>query len=178
MHLLSPTRRPEIRSQSVSHCDSASSNGGGSVPITPTDDVSPYSLARGDHAPTHHTFSIDILPQNEIHTSPTLRSSVSSSISSPFPENVIHLSDHARHILDIDPTLTFLSHVPITASSFFQVYLGGSVVFSEMTTLSLCETGDSPNGSLLYATSLVPNYWQTICQSQGKLFLFSIRLYF
>ncbi|KAF9041758.1 hypothetical protein BDZ89DRAFT_315790 [Hymenopellis radicata] len=185
MDLLSPCRRQvpapltssAYDSTSTIHCDSASSNGSGSVPITPTDEVAPYSFSGGKRSTARQTFCIDILPQDD-------RASTSgcngqsrfpsgldvNSSASAFSEGVTRLSEHPRHIRTIDPTLTFVSHSRVTADCQFAVYSEGHLVFKESTVLSPyeIESKDVPpgtDGCLLYRTSLVPNYWKTISES-------------
>ncbi|KIY67191.1 hypothetical protein CYLTODRAFT_422745 [Cylindrobasidium torrendii FP15055 ss-10] len=167
LNLLSPTRRQPLpnRSPVGSHSslyDSGSSNGGGSAPITPTDDVAPYSFAAGSMSPPHTTYSVDILPQDGSQTPPLSGTRLSTAGS-------VRLFDYARRIHDIDPTLTFLSHQPISASCIFRVSSGNQFVFGEITALSVREMppsveGDA-NGRYLYSTPLVPGYWDAICNS-------------
>ncbi len=188
MDLLSPCRRQvpspltssTYDSTSPTHCDSGSSNGSGSVPITPTDEVAPYSFSGGKRSTARQIFCIDILPQDD-------RASTSgcngqsrfpsgldvNSPASAFSEGVTRLSEHPRHIRTIDPTLTFVSHSRVTADCQFAVYSEGHLVFKESTVLSPyeMESKDVPpgtDGCLLYRTSLVPNYWKTISESNGQ----------
>ncbi|KIK05809.1 hypothetical protein K443DRAFT_90627 [Laccaria amethystina LaAM-08-1] len=79
---------------------------------------------------------------------------------SPFP----------RHLRDIDSTITLLSKSTTSARSFFTVYSGEDVVFSEVT--SLKPLGPPPgdfdfdnSSSCLYSTSLVPGFWCSLVQS-------------
>lgn len=79
-----------------------------------------------------------------------------------------------RHLHDIDSTITLLSKSTASARSFFTVYSGEDVVFSEVT--SLKPLGPPPgdfdfdnSSSCLYSTSLVPGFWNNLVQSQGEL---------
>lgn len=79
---------------------------------------------------------------------------------SPFP----------RHLHDIDSTITLLSKSTTSARSFFTVYSGEDVVYSEVT--SLKPLGPPPgdfdfdnSSSCLYSTTLVPGFWRSLVQS-------------
>ena len=76
-----------------------------------------------------------------------------------------------RHLRDIDPTITLLSRAETSAQSHFSVHTDDGIVFSETTALEPLDPTSAPtaDGSLLYKTSLVPGFWDTISQSPGKL---------
>jgi len=81
---------------------------------------------------------------------------------------IIRSNSYPRHLRDIDPTITFLSHSISNARSYFTVHLGDRLIFSESTTLELVNPDDpstSKVDGILYKTSLVPGFWDTICQS-------------
>lgn len=87
---------------------------------------------------------------------------------------ISHASPFPRHLRDIDSTITLLSKSTTSARSFFTVYSGEDVVFSEVT--SLKPLGPPPgdfdfdnSSSCLYSTSLVPGFWHSLVQSPGKL---------
>ena len=83
---------------------------------------------------------------------------------------IIRSGNYPRHLRDIDPTITFLSHSVSNARSYFTVHLGDRLIFSESTTLELVDP-DGPSTSnvdgILYKTFLVPGFWETISQSPG-----------
>ncbi|KAK0446982.1 uncharacterized protein EV420DRAFT_1276300 [Desarmillaria tabescens] len=177
MDLLSPCRRPVssslIRSQygsqhglSSLNCDSASSSGSASVPITPTDEVASFGFPSHEKHSGRHTYCIDILPDDAA----THRHGSATTSTSAITDNARRISDEPRPIRAIDPTLAFLSRSPIAANSNFTVLADGVVVFSEMTTLTLrdtppAEAAPGTDGALLYTTPLVPGYWKTISES-------------
>jgi transcriptional enhancer factor len=77
---------------------------------------------------------------------------------------IIRASQHPRLFCDIDPTITFLAPSMTNARSYFTVYLEDRVVFSESTTLEVVESTTNVDG-ILYKTSLVPGFWDTISKS-------------
>jgi transcriptional enhancer factor len=83
---------------------------------------------------------------------------------------IIRSNNYPRHLHDIDPTITFLSPSVSNARSYFTVHLGDRLIFSESTPLELVNP-DGPSTSkvdgILYKTSLVPGFWDTISQSPG-----------
>lgn len=179
MDLLSPCRRPVssslIRSQygsqhglSSLNCDSASSSGSASVPITPTDEVASFGFPshekQNNDNPGRHTYCIDILPDDATH-----RHSSAATSASAITDNARRISDEPRPIRAIDPTLAFVSRSPIAANSNFTVLVDGVVVFSETISLTLRDTPhvEAAPGTdgLLYTTPLVPGYWRTISES-------------
>jgi len=81
---------------------------------------------------------------------------------------IIRSTNYPRHLRDIDPTITFLSHSASNARSYFTVHLGDRLVFSESTTLKLVDPNDPSTSNVdgtLYKTLLVPGFWDTISQS-------------
>ena len=80
---------------------------------------------------------------------------------------VVKPSKEPRHLRAIDPTVTLLSKTATSAQSYFTVHTDDGIVFSEATTLE--HMGSAADGRLLYKTSLVPSFWNTIAQSSGKL---------
>ena len=82
---------------------------------------------------------------------------------------VIRTSKHPRHVTEIDPTITVLSRTAVTSRSYYTVHTTDGVIFSESTVLEpLDESTCTTNDSLLYKTSLVPGFWNTIVNSSGK----------
>jgi transcriptional enhancer factor len=81
---------------------------------------------------------------------------------------IVRASNYPRHLCDVDPTITFLSHSLSDARSYFTVHLGDRLIFSESTTLELIDPDDPSTSNvdgILYKTSLVPGFWDTISQS-------------
>lgn len=84
-------------------------------------------------------------------------------------------SDAARHIRNIDPTVTFVSPSPVNGKSSYIVLLDGAPVHSEDTALEYVGTyfpspiGQSPGDEpILYNTALVPRYWDVLCEAAGR----------
>ena len=83
---------------------------------------------------------------------------------------IVRASNYPRHLREVDPTITFLSHSLSDARSYFTVHLGDRLIFSESTTLELIDPDDPTTSNVdgvLYKTSLVPGFWNTISQSPG-----------
>jgi transcriptional enhancer factor len=93
---------------------------------------------------------------------------------------IVRASNYPRHLRDVDPTITFLSHSLSDARSYFTVHLGDRLIFSESTTLELIDPDDPSTSNvdgILYKTSLVPGFWNTISQSPGMSTEFPCRIY-
>jgi hypothetical protein len=77
---------------------------------------------------------------------------------------------------DIDPTVTFVSPTVVIGKSSYIVLLDGAPIHSEDTKLECIgpyPTGavnPSNDGPLLYSTTLVPKFWDTLCKSPGSSF--------
>jgi hypothetical protein len=116
---------------------------------------------------------IDIVPQQpHLLSTGYSPSSTSTASTSSFDSR---LSDAARHIRNIDPTVTFVSPSPVNGKSSYIVLLDGAPVHSEDTTLEYVGpyfsslTGQSPGDEpVLYNTALVPKYWDVLCEAAGK----------
>ncbi|KAF8959979.1 hypothetical protein BDZ97DRAFT_1368066 [Flammula alnicola] len=80
---------------------------------------------------------------------------------------VARASQHPRHLRDIDPTITLLSRTATSAQSYYTVHTDEGIIFSESTVLEPLDptSPSTSDGSLLYKTSLVPGFWNTIAQS-------------
>lgn len=79
-------------------------------------------------------------------------------------------SHRPRHVQDVDPTITLPSRTDTSAQSHFIIHTDDGIVFEETTTLELDPTSEpTADGSLLYRTTLVPGFWDTILKSPGKL---------
>jgi transcriptional enhancer factor len=198
LNLLSPNRRP-CRTPSLSpeyqhkdgymafppplRYDSEScSDSSASAPPTPTEAHATLQnlLYRGveprvEEAPDTIIY-IDLLPENSqdgASTSSWASTSQGAEERSWIERGykVARASQHPRRLCDIDPTVTLLSKQTTTAQSYFTVHADDAVIFSEVTALELVDPTSAPtsDGSILYRTSLVPGYWDTIAQSSGKL---------
>lgn len=92
--------------------------------------------------------------------------------SSPQPwlesENVIHVSRYPRRLSCIDPTITFTSHSPIHAQSWFTVFTNDSTVHTESPLLAATHVLNP--GVFLHSTVLVPSFWRNIVESHGDCF--------
>ena len=85
-------------------------------------------------------------------------------------------SDTARHISNIDPTVTFVSPSRVNGKSSYIVLLDDAPVHSEDTGLEYAgpyftsSTGQFPGDEpVLYNTALVPKYWDVLCKAAGTL---------
>jgi transcriptional enhancer factor len=78
---------------------------------------------------------------------------------------IVRATDYPRHLRDIDPTITLLSHSMSNARSYFTVHSGDRLIFSESTTLEPVDPSKSNVDGLLYKTLLVPGFWDTIIHS-------------
>ena len=86
---------------------------------------------------------------------------------------IVRSTNIPRFLHNIDPTVTFLSHSVSNARSYFTVHLGDRLIFSESTTLELVNPDDPKTSNvngILYKTSLVPGFWDTLSQSPGMSF--------
>lgn len=172
LYLLSPRRQAELGSTDAHlkfrdsfQCDTDSSSDTSSMPATPTEPSTDLSKKKSSRIVIH----IDILP-DDISCLDSLPDLPLLSGFDNFPtlacDDVVRVSQQPRPLRSIDPTVTFLSDVPIMAKSTFTVVSSGMTVFSEVTTLT--SAGQAPNstgGALLYSTTLVPGYWQKITES-------------
>ena len=174
MYLLSP-RRPAGSASTDAHynfrdssqSDTDSSSDSSSLPPTPTEPSTNFSekLSR-------IVIHIDLLPEDTSYPDPSSvdphPSPAFENCPSPAYDDVVRVSQHPRPLRSIDPTVTFLADSPITAKSTFIVMSSGMTVFSETT--PLVPAGTAPNradNALLYSTTIVPGFWQTITKSPG-----------
>jgi hypothetical protein len=81
--------------------------------------------------------------------------------------SIVRATDYPRHLRDIDPTITFVAHSSSNARSYFTVHLEDRLMFSETTTLEPVDPSTSNVDGILYKTSLVPGFWDTISKSAG-----------
>lgn len=172
LYLLSP-RRPTGSASTDAHLnfqdslqsDTDSSSDSSSLPPTPTEPSTDFSKK-----PSRTVIHIDLLPEDasyldsssvDPHPSPVFEN-----CPSPVYDDVVRVSPHPRPLRSIDPTVTFLADSPISAKSTFTVMSCGMTVFSE--TIPLVPAGPAPNATdnaLLYSTTMVPGFWQTIAKS-------------
>ncbi|KAJ7506155.1 hypothetical protein B0H11DRAFT_330379 [Mycena galericulata] len=100
---------------------------------------------------------IDILPPGGIEQPPEtpLR---------PWSEshNTIHVSHYPRQLACIDPTVTFVSPLPLLAESKFIVHMDETVVHVEQAPLTVPFEGFPSASGVLHCAALVPGYWETL----------------
>ncbi|KAF8911675.1 hypothetical protein CPB84DRAFT_1762565 [Gymnopilus junonius] len=77
---------------------------------------------------------------------------------------IVRASPHPRRLRDIDPTITLMSPTVTVAQSHYTVWQDDRHVYSESTPLDLVESAATGDATLLYKTSLVPTFWETISQ--------------
>ncbi|PFH50436.1 hypothetical protein AMATHDRAFT_145028, partial [Amanita thiersii Skay4041] len=132
-----------------------------------------------------HCIYIDILPNHQPTSSHSLADALGcEDPTDPVPYlstqvNQIQISQQPRHLRSIDPTLTFLSPNAISARSVFTIYTKGKVFATEVTTLTTAgpkPSADCSNDGLLYRTSLVPRYWETI-SNNPTMYLIEQKVY-
>jgi transcriptional enhancer factor len=178
MNLLSPRRpfgagssrayyAPHSESGRPSRCDSDSASDTSSTPTTPTDIATNFHGYNPLDSQT--VIYIDLVPEN--FSGSRFTSFDQASASDEWSrKDVVRTTQHPRPLRSIDPTVTFLSHSPISARSVCTVHSAGMTVFSETTTLtSVGPAPDSLDGALLYSTTLVPGFWDKISDSPGEL---------
>ncbi|KAF8058539.1 hypothetical protein FPV67DRAFT_1676115 [Lyophyllum atratum] len=172
MKLLSPCRpvRPsrynDLSYRSANYCDTDSSSDASSAPPTPVNTSTNFRQLQGTASSSRTVISIDILPKNECSPYVPCTTLAAEDLEWDRANGIVRLSPHARPIRSIDPAVTFLAPSEISAHSSCTVYLGGMMAFAETTQLTAA--GPAPeriDGSILYSTTLVPGYWQRICES-------------
>jgi transcriptional enhancer factor len=191
LKLISPLRRP-YRSTSLSpefqRCESESgSESSTSAPTTPIEAHATLQslLYRGvesrEKMPNNIVY-IDLLRPGSSGNGPFWTSPSQVAEERSLVERgcrIVRATNHPRHLRDIDPTITFLSHSLSNARSCFTVHLGDRLIFSESTTLELVDP-DGPSTSnvdgILYKTLLVPEFWDTISKSPGTSIEFPAEL--
>ncbi|KAG8220469.1 hypothetical protein J3R82DRAFT_3164 [Butyriboletus roseoflavus] len=155
---LNPSSSPSV---STISCGSSSTTSSSNSPVPPVSRIMPRLLPATTRQPPESRMPvyIDILPSMG-HDHPTSAASTSSSI---------RPSDAARHIRNIDPTVTFVSPSPVNGKSSYIVLLDGAPVHSENTPLEYVgpyfssPMGHSPGDEpILYNTALVPKYWDVL----------------
>ncbi|KAI0042649.1 hypothetical protein FA95DRAFT_1575602 [Auriscalpium vulgare] len=76
--------------------------------------------------------------------------------------NVFH-SPRARPLRAIDPAVTFTSPAFVAAQSACSVYFNGNCIHTDVAQLA-CAPAPS-DGLFLYRTTLVPQFWERLCQA-------------
>ncbi|KAJ7746158.1 hypothetical protein DFH07DRAFT_1038585, partial [Mycena maculata] len=150
MHLLSPFRQPNSRGSCT--CRDSDLNS----PVSPhiEEGLFPAMSSR------HTVMYVDIIPEG----SPDRPDSTKASSSWSDSGEVLHASPHPRHLRSIDPTISFMSEIPIIASSQFTVYSEDLILHAETVPLVLL-TDKAPRTGFLYSTMLVPKYWKILLDS-------------
>lgn len=77
--------------------------------------------------------------------------------------NIFH-SPTARPLRAIDPVVTFTSPSFVVAKSSCSVYFDGNCVHTDVADVT-CTTTKDESGMFLYRTTLIPQYWDRLCQS-------------
>jgi hypothetical protein len=153
LHLLSPFRQPAYSGSSASSDSSCTS------PVSPFQEGQASASAP---CARHTIMYIDILPVGTPEavgkTSPPMWLETG---------DVVHASERPRHLASINPTVTFMSLVPVAAQSRSTVYSEDRVPVHADTT-PLTPVVDAPVPGFLYSTTLVPEYWKVISESPGK----------
>lgn len=126
-----------------------------------------------DSSPLYNTYAVDPVYGTSLSTEAIGSSNGGTDVFRP--------PYHPRPIGTIDPTITFVSKSPISAHSSCSILLDGVTIHKEVTPLLL--TGSLPDAyhetdcPLMYSVKLIPSYWESLCQSPGKLDIISISGY-
>ena len=139
-HALERSHAPARTARALVHIDVLAAN----APWSPSDDagiVMGNPLMTPPHSPESHTFS---------QTSQV---------------NIFH-SPKPRPLRAIDPVVTFTSPSFVVAKSSCSVYFDGNCVHTDITEVNCTPTKDD-SGMFLYRTTLIPQYWDRLCQSHG-----------
>ncbi|KAI0302304.1 hypothetical protein B0F90DRAFT_1627551 [Multifurca ochricompacta] len=131
---------PARTARALVHIDVLAAN----APWSPSDDagiVMGNPLITPPHSPEAHTFS----PTSQV--------------------NIFH-SPKPRPLRAIDPVVTFTSPSFVVAKSSCSVYFDGNCVHTDVSEVSCTSTKDE-SGMFLYRTTLIPQYWDRLCQSHG-----------
>jgi len=80
--------------------------------------------------------------------------------------NIFH-SPTPRPLRAIDPVVTFTSPSFVVAKSSCSVYFDGNCVHTDVADVACTPTKDE-SGMFLYRTTLIPQYWDRLCQSHGR----------
>jgi len=130
---------PVRTARALVHIDVLAAN----APWSPTDEagiVMGNPLMTPPHSPEAHTFS----PTSQV--------------------NIFH-SPKPRPLRAIDPVVTFTSPSFVVAKSSCSVYFDGNCVHTDVANVSCCTSTKDESGMFLYRTTLIPQYWDRLCQS-------------
>jgi hypothetical protein len=153
LQLLSPLRKPPS-STSFASTESALSS-----PTLPVGD----ELFPNKSSSSHTVMYIDILPER---SPDTIRNKSSCSAWSDTGD-VVRASEYPRRLGSINPTICFTSRSRIVARARFTVYSEDLILHTETVPLLLLVGHSSETSGFVYATQLVPKYWQVLLHSPG-----------
>jgi transcriptional enhancer factor len=171
-------------SSSDSSCDGSSSESPIPSPSSSSSAMSqPYPTSFDNVSSRCTVVCIDLLPRDS--SSPCgacdTNQPAEGIFSSDGPTDIFRPSYHPRPICIIDPTVTFVSRSVISAQSSCLVLLDGATIHKEVTPLALAGSSSEPrsedNFPLMYGVKLVPNYWESLCRSPGKLLISTMSEY-
>ncbi|EAU91839.1 hypothetical protein CC1G_04606 [Coprinopsis cinerea okayama7 len=162
-----PTASPEQEGESCSDTSSPSS------PTTPTEVHATLQslLYRGIALPSESSITsvvyIDLLSNLDsglkgLVDVPNSPSDDDSLFWSERGLEVVKISSQPRYIMDIDPTISFVSRSPKSGVSLFSLYQNGELIHSESTSLKALGMLPGSDSQFLYSTSLIPSYWQKL----------------
>jgi hypothetical protein len=117
------------------------------------------------NAPWSPSDDAGIVMGNPLMTPP--HSPEAHTISQTSQVNIFH-SPKPRPLRAIDPVVTFTSPSFVVAKSSCSVYFDGNCVHSDVADVT-CTTTKDESGMFLYRTTLIPQYWNRLCQSHGML---------
>jgi hypothetical protein len=106
---------------------------------------------------------VGIVMGNPLMTPP--RSPDTHTFSQTSQVNIFH-SPKPRPLRAIDPIVTFTSPSFVVAKSSCSVYFDGNCVHNDIADVT-CTTAKDESGMFLYRTTLIPQYWERLCQSHG-----------
>jgi transcriptional enhancer factor len=115
------------------------------------------------NAPWSPSDDAGIVMGNPLMTPP--RSPEAHTFSQTSQVNIFH-SPKPRPLRAIDPVVTFTSPSFVVAKSSCSVYFDGNCVHNDIADVNCASTKDE-TGMFLYRTTLIPQYWERLCQSLG-----------
>ncbi|KAI0250043.1 hypothetical protein BJV78DRAFT_617930 [Lactifluus subvellereus] len=113
------------------------------------------------NAPWSPSDDAGIVMGNPLMTPP--RSPEAHTFSQTSQVNIFH-SPKPRPLRAIDPVVTFTSPSFVVAKSSCSVYFDGNCVHTDIADVTCASTKDE-SGMFLYRTTLIPQYWERLCQS-------------
>lgn len=161
MHLLSPFRQPYPDS-SASSSSASDEQSACTSPVSPILPMNAFPNPASS-TPRHTVVYIDILPSDRERSTDILSGS-----SCPSWEEssgaVVHISDRARSVRLINPTVAFVAPAPVNAHSQFTVYAEDRIMHTTSVPLMPAADAGAVSG-IVYCAALVPEYWRTISES-------------